>query len=69
MARILLGGCETSVFERADEVLSRIVASRDGIRNRNDTLVAPPGWVLLTAGDTGDDLYVPTDHIAYVRED
>jgi len=43
MARILLGGRETSVFEGADEVLSRIVASRDGIRNRRDALVAPPG--------------------------
>jgi hypothetical protein len=69
MARILLDGLETSVFEGADEVLSRIVASRDGIRNGNGAIVAPAGWVLLTAGDTGDDLYVPTDHIAYVRED
>jgi hypothetical protein len=68
MARILLGGRETSVSEAVDEVLSRIVASRDGIRHGNGVIVAPPGWVMLTT-DAGDDIYIPTDQIGYIRED
>lgn len=69
MARILLSGTETSVSEEVDEVLGRIVAAKDGIRNATGTILAPPGWVLLTATDTGDPLYVQTEHIGYVRED
>jgi hypothetical protein len=68
MARILLGGRETSVSEGVDEVLNRIVASRDGIRHGNGIIVAPPGWVMLTT-DAGDDIYIPTDQIGYIRED
>jgi hypothetical protein len=68
MARILLGGRETSVSEGVDEVLKRIVASRDGIRQGNGIIVAPPGWVMLTT-DAGDDIYIPTDQIGYIRED
>jgi hypothetical protein len=68
MARILLGGRETSVSEGVDEVLNRIVKSRDGIRQGNGIIVAPPGWVMLTT-DAGDDIYIPTEQIGYIRED
>ena len=69
MARILLGGTETTVAEEVAEVLGRIVAAKDGIRNSGGAILAPPGWAVLTAADTGDELYVQTEHIAYVRED
>ncbi|HXN38108.1 MAG TPA: hypothetical protein VN892_08720 [Solirubrobacteraceae bacterium] len=68
MARILLGGRETSVSEGVDEVLNRIVKSKDGIRHGNGIIVAPPGWVMLTT-DAGDDIYIPTEQIGYIRED
>lgn len=68
MARILLGGKETSVAEDVDEVLGRIVASKDGIRQANGIILAPPGWVPLTT-DAGDDIYVSTEQIGYIRED
>ena len=69
MARIHLGGTETTVSEEVGEVLARVVAARDGIRNTSGTILAPPGWVALTAADTGDPLYVQVEHLAYVRED
>ncbi|HTU77697.1 MAG TPA: hypothetical protein VMF09_02940 [Solirubrobacteraceae bacterium] len=69
MARILLSGRETSVSEGVEEVLARIVASKDGIRNSSGNILAPPGWVTLTAGESGEQLYVQTEHIGYVRED
>jgi hypothetical protein len=69
MARILLGGTETSVSEEVGEVLALVVQSKDGIRNTSGTILAPPGWVKLTAADTGDRIYVHAEHIALVRED
>ena len=69
MARILLGGRETSVAEEVDDVLARIVASKDGIRNPGGIILAPPGWLALTAADTDDPIFVQTEHIGYVRED
>jgi hypothetical protein len=48
--------------------LNRIVNARDGLRRGNGAIVAPPGWVILTATD-GSDIYVQVARIAYVRED
>jgi hypothetical protein len=69
MARIQVGGTETSVAEEMSEVLALVVQSKDGIRNTSGTILAPPGWVKLTAADSGDGLYVQAEHIGYVRED
>jgi hypothetical protein len=69
MARILVGGTETSVAEEMSEVLALVVQSKDGIRNSSGTILAPAGWLKLTAADSGDGLYVQAEHIGYVRED
>jgi hypothetical protein len=69
MARILLDETEIEVSEDVEEILSRIVNSRDGLRRGSGAIVAPPGWVILTASGTGDEIYLQVAHIAYVRED
>jgi hypothetical protein len=68
MARILLDETEIEVAEEVEEILNRIVNSRDGLRRGSGAIVAPPGWVILTTPDTGE-LYIQVAHIAYVRED
>jgi hypothetical protein len=68
MARILLDETEIEVSEDVEETLNRIVNARDGLRRGNGAIVAPPGWVTLTAVDTSE-LYVQVARIAYVRED
>jgi len=68
MARILLGEVEIEVTEDVEEALSRIVNARDGLRRSNGVIVAPPGWVILTAADTSE-IYVQVARIGYVRED
>jgi|HubBroStandDraft_1064217.scaffolds.fasta_scaffold1676309_1 hypothetical protein len=69
MARILVGGTETSVAEEMSDVLALVVQSKDGIRNTSGTILAPSGWLKLTAADSGDQMYVQAEHIGYVRED
>jgi hypothetical protein len=69
MALVLLGDTATSVAEGMEEVLSRIVASKDGLRSGTGTIVAPPGWITLTDSDTGDPIYIQTAHIRSVSED
>ena len=69
MARILLDGIEIDVAEDAEDILNRIVNSRDGVRLASGAIVAPPGWVIVTAQDTGDPIYVQVARIACVRED
>jgi hypothetical protein len=69
MARILLGESEIDVSEDAEDILNRIVNSRDGVRRGSGAIVAPPGWVIVTASDTGDPIYVQVARIACVRED
>ncbi len=69
MTRVLLDETEITVSEDVDEVLSRIVNSRDGIRRGSGAIVAPPGWVTVTASDSGGEMYVQVAHIGYVRED
>jgi hypothetical protein len=68
MARILLDETEIDVSEDAEETLNRIVNSRDGLRRGSGAIVAPPGWVILTATD-GSEIYVQVARIAFVRED
>lgn len=69
MARILLDDMEIEVSEGAEDILNRIVNSRDGLRRGSGAIVAPPGWVILTAPDAGDPIYVQVARIGYVRED
>jgi hypothetical protein len=69
MGRILLDDIEVDVAEDAEEILTRIVNSRDGLRLGSGTIVAPPGWVLLTAADTQSPIYVQVARVGYVRED
>jgi hypothetical protein len=69
MARILVGEIEVGVSEDVDDVLNRIVGSRDGIRLGSGTIVAPPGWLTLTESDTGEPLYVQASRVGYVRPD
>jgi hypothetical protein len=66
MARILLDEVEIDVVEDVEETLNRIVNARDGLRRGSGAIVAPPGWVVLTADD-GSDVYVQVARIAYVR--
>jgi hypothetical protein len=69
MPRILLDATEIDVSEDVEEILRRIVNSRDGLRLGSGTIVAPPGWVNLTAEVTGETLYVQVARVAYVRGD
>ncbi len=69
MAQILLGVNEMSVDEGKEDVLSRIVASKDGLRSGSGAILAPPGWMVLTASGTGEQIYFQTVHIAWVRDD
>jgi hypothetical protein len=69
MARILLDQTEVDVSEDVDDVLNRIVNSRDGLRHGSGKILAPAGWVILTASGTGDSIFVQVARIGYVRED
>lgn len=69
MARISLDGIEVVVAEDLDVVLSRLVASRDGIRRGNGQIKAPPGWMVLTDAVSGEEIYVHTARLGYLRED
>jgi hypothetical protein len=68
MARILLDETEIEVNEDVEEVLNKIVNARDGLRRGSGAIIAPPGWVILTAAG-GEEIYVQVARIAYVRED
>jgi hypothetical protein len=69
MARIALDGIEVVVSEDLEVVLSRLVASKDGIRLGNGSIKAPPGWMVLTEAVSGEEIYVHTQRLGYVRED
>lgn len=68
MARILFDEAPLDVSEDVDEVLSHFVNSRDGLRRGNGTIVAPPGWVVLTEAVTGEPVYIQVIRVGYVRE-
>jgi hypothetical protein len=67
MPRILLDATEIDVYEDVEEVLNRIVNSRDGLRLGNGAIVAPAGWVSLTALGTDEPMQVA--RIGYVHGD
>jgi hypothetical protein len=69
MARIVLDETEIEVAEDVEEILNRIVNSRDGLRRGSGAIVAPPGWVVMTASGGSEEIYVQVARIAYVRED
>jgi hypothetical protein len=69
MARILLDETEIEVAEEVDEVLGKIVNAKDGLRRGNGAIIAPPGWLLVSAAGTGEEIYLQVARIAYVRED
>ena len=47
MARILLDETEIEVAEDVEDMLNRIVNSRDGLRRGSGAIIAPPGWVIV----------------------
>ena len=69
MARILFDGTTIEVSEDVEDVLNRIVNSRDGLRRGSGAILAPTGWVVLTALGAGDSMFVQVARIACVRED
>ena len=69
MARILLDETEIEVAEDVEDILNKIVNSRDGLRRGSGAIVAPPGWVIVTAVGSGDEIYLQVARIGYVRED
>jgi hypothetical protein len=69
MARIVLDETEIEVAEDVEDILNRIVNSRDGLRRGSGAIVAPPGWVVATALGGGEEIYLQVARIAYVRED
>jgi hypothetical protein len=69
MARILLDAVEIEVTEDVEALMSKIVNSRDGLRRGSGAIIAPSGWVIVTASGTGEEIYVQVGRIGYVRED
>jgi hypothetical protein len=69
MARIVLDGRDINVTEDVEEVLARIVASRDGIRKGNGTITAPAGWMTLTESSSDEEIYIQVDRLTFLRED
>jgi len=69
VARILLDETEIEVAEDVEDVLNRIVNSKDGLRRGSGAILAPPGWLIVTASGTGDEIYVQVARIGCVRED
>ena len=69
MGRILVDSKELDVSEDVDGILAHIVGSKDGVRLGSGVVVAPAGWVVLTAPETGEPIYVQVSRIGYVRKD
>jgi hypothetical protein len=67
MALILLDETEIAVSEDVEDILTRIVNARDGLRLGSGTIVAPPGWVILSDADTDAPVYVQVARIGCVR--
>jgi hypothetical protein len=68
MARILFDEAPLDVTENVEEVLSLVVNARDGLRRGNGTIIAPPGWILLTDAETNEPVYLQVGRVGYVRE-
>ena len=67
MARILLDGLEVEAAEDADEILARIVTARDGLRLGSGAIIAPSGWVSVTAPLTDDPIFIQVSRVGFVR--
>jgi hypothetical protein len=67
--RILIDSTELKVSEDVDGILEHIVRSKDGVRLGSGVVIAPAGWVALTAPGTGDPIYVQVARTGYVRKD
>jgi len=68
MAIVEISRSEVSVSESVEQILARITSAKDGIRTSSGTIVAPAGWVLLSAEDSGEPVYVQVSRIGYVAE-
>lgn len=69
MARIVIDGRDISVNEGVEEVLARIVASREAIRRSNGTITAPSGWMTPSESPHGEEIYVQVERLSCLRED
>ena len=69
MASILFDQAALSVSEDVDEVLSRVVNARDGLRRGNGSILAPAGWIVLTEIGSDEPIYVQVTRVGYVRAD
>jgi hypothetical protein len=69
MARIVLDDTEIEVSESVEEILAKIVSSRDGLRLGGGAIVAPAGWLVATALGSDDQIYVQVARIGCVRGD
>jgi hypothetical protein len=68
MAIVEVSRSEISVSESVEQILGRITNAKDGIRTSAGTIVAPPGWVLLSADGSEEPVYVQVSRIGYVAE-
>lgn len=66
MARILFDQAEIDVSEDVEEVLNRVVNSRDGLRRGNGSIIAPAGWLVLTEANTDKPIYIQVGRVGYV---
>jgi hypothetical protein len=69
MGRILIDSKELEVSEDLETILAHIASSKDGVRLGSGVIVAPKGWIVLTAPETGEPIYVQVARIAYVRKE
>ena len=68
MAHILIDSTDLEVSEDVEGILTRIVNSKDGLRLGSGAIVAPAGWIVLTAADRGDPVYLQVARVGYVHD-
>jgi hypothetical protein len=67
MTAVLVGDMEVDVSEQVDEVLDAMRAAKDGVRSSKGTILVPPGWLVLTAADSGEPIHIQISRVGYVR--
>jgi hypothetical protein len=67
MARILLGDRELEVVESYENLLQRIAHAESEGPQVGGRPVLPAGWMTVGSIEFGDDIYVQTSAISYVR--
>jgi hypothetical protein len=67
MTVMLVGDSEIDVSEQVDEVLMAMQAAKDGVRSANGKIVVPPGWLVLTASDSGEPVFIQISRVGYLR--